>query len=167
MADVAMIDRLITVLTDHPQTHDQTEWIIPGASCPDGRSVSTVRTHMESSQGWCDTKACAAGWTALLAAPAGTIVLISDFTGNALLFSPDGQLIDRVQDFARRELGLTREQAYCLFYMTTNDEVIPVLKYLKDTPQATAAELIEMIPSAGCWPQDALDVALMAEEEFR
>jgi hypothetical protein len=86
-----------------------------------GESVEANRDH-------CGTTACAAGWTALLAAPADAVVR------NA------GIMLDGVSedadDYAERALGLNTSGAWALFYRSTDEQALAQLKFYAENPDA-------------------------------
>lgn len=53
MANVELLERVMTFIEDHPDKHDQTEWL-------SGRAPDRNPAH------WCATSGCFAGWAIVL-----------------------------------------------------------------------------------------------------
>lgn len=117
MADNEKIDTLVSTLLLNSDRHYQGTWY--GYF----QGLSTPQEFMKDD---CGTTACAAGFTKAIWGP------------------KDQPLTEGVTpwNFAMDELDLTRGQAEFLFLDTMDGEaVIRGLKYLKDHPHATNAEL--------------------------
>lgn len=94
--NVPLLKRVLDHIEAHPETHDQDWWAEDTA---------------------CGTVMCIAGHT--VAMTGHTIDLHGDDDQDGDYAEPGARLIDgrRIEDVAREELGLTRQQAYDLFHL--------------------------------------------------
>jgi hypothetical protein len=144
-------DLAITAITDHPQAHDQGLWLrhpplyfemhAPAAMVRGVMAtVTAVRDALEGPP--CGTRACLAGWVAVLTAPEDTLFCYGPL-GMHMVIS---DLPVSIMAYATRKLEITDEQAAVLFLKTPDDQVVPVIKYLKDHPEASSREMLAEMP---------------------
>lgn len=148
--------KVLHVITEYPRRHDQENWIgfardyvppdeIFQMALEDLRPLASADlppAPVNPELPICMTTACAAGWAAIFAAPAGTTVRFSRLLIPHLTL-PDGTGVE-VVDFARSALELSHDQSDWTFASArTPEEVVRGLEYLMDHPYATWDELEE------------------------
>jgi hypothetical protein len=126
--------------------YDQLDWIHFTGQLPDdshrivnGEYVVEVPITMMR-EGSCGTETCIAGRVAIERAPEGTLLRDS-----VMLVFPDDSGMN-IEEFARRELGLTRDQSDAVFYCNS-PQAGQRLAYFADHPDATGAAAAVAYPS--------------------
>jgi hypothetical protein len=87
------------------------------------------------------TVACAASWQAIRKAPPQTV--FARRNGEVQMLMPDGVVVV-VADFARRSLGLSRDQASVVFYDSTAT-VVPALFKIAAEPGIRGQDLLNWL----------------------
>lgn len=154
---------LVGIFTLYPERHEQTSWF---AGFDKNQTAKDLKPGSS-----CGTTLCTAGWAAVLYGPNNAIFVPDEgyafFVPNGLgdyyvtkkyvadwedfLKSGDdkpGIICDKVEipDFAEKELGLTGEQAFALFYSAENlEQVLAVIRKIISKPKVEGWELVEVI----------------------
>ena len=131
-----LMERVRQLIMMRPELHEQSHWL--GGS-EFSAPIAPITQAAENGEP-CGTTACVAGWAALFAAPTDSLIERDS------CIEVDG-MIRTVQMYAKEQLGLTDAQAGCLFTAENNrDDVLWMLKWLPDHPDATADEIMESCP---------------------
>lgn len=115
------------IIENHPENWEQGVWCgIPAI----GSTVDVIRSSMVD--GACGSTACVAGWTAILAAPAGSVITVGSRRWAECLRLPNGA-VTSIRNVAENALGLTYYEADFLFdSVRVKDEVIAILTAIEN-----------------------------------
>jgi hypothetical protein len=124
--NAALLEDVLAQIRYAPETHDQNHWI--GRTCYDS----------------CNTAKCAAGWSLLLSGQYEEVVP-ENYVRDPYFVHAGGKPLDQQRNpvgvVAGELLGLTAEQANCLFYTcTTREDVEFIGKLLLNGWETQAAE---------------------------
>lgn len=129
----------LTLRGRSPRTpkYDQDVWFMVPAKLSDKLvSIGSMR------EGSCKTDACLAGYTAILTAPADTMVRDEEY----LRFADGTE--KEVWTYAAGKLGLDHDHAMAIFYSDSGN-ALERLEYLIEHPETPVEELRELFPSFG------------------
>lgn len=98
MTPAQVAGRVAEIIRSHPWAYDQAVWVGADVDVTPADLLAGLIAGPE-----CGTPCCAAGWTAAVAAPEGSVIVL-DF-GMACVRLPDGTLVD-VSEFAAKALGI-------------------------------------------------------------
>lgn len=98
MTNIALLETVLTHIQDHPETHDQTEWL-------------------------CGTSACFAGWAALLSG----YQKVHPMTATYVVKSGEDYAPDHVREVAERLLDLSPSDSDVLFSATNTAEDLSLM----------------------------------------
>lgn len=104
MANIELANKALGLIEKYPDYHYQGNWCEGG-----GEKFRAAADNGEYPE-VCGTTLCMAGWVSFLAAPTGTVFE----SGSSWFELPDGEATN-MEDYARRQLGLTRAQAHAMF----------------------------------------------------
>jgi hypothetical protein len=109
------------IITANQDRHDQYAWMSSSFFTADTETVP-AGVMRERAGEWCGTTACVAGWAAVIAAPDEAVIEFDSYYGLNVIVGEESMRID---DFARKALGLTGWQADYLFasYRETPDVI--------------------------------------------
>jgi hypothetical protein len=141
------------IVAEHPERWNQRQWVGNVFTSPSGGKVEDLAPFamsplpeepLNEDNPVCGTRACVAGWAAILGSPPGTVI-----DGNGDMMIP-GEINDDIMSAMRRArdvLGLDENQADYLFdAYRTHQEVLDALGALLDDPDALLDD-----PSAPIW----------------
>jgi hypothetical protein len=115
MADHALAAQVLEQITDHPEHHDQSQWL-----------AGTDRLSPDQPLA-CGTTLCVAGYAARLRG-----YTLSNEESGTVAFKGDADALP-IETVARRELGLTPKDAKHLFHPVRSPDVVrAVLQQLAD-----------------------------------
>ena len=121
-----LINKVLDSILSYPEKHNQTYWMFPGPG------VVRTEQNVDAIVTDCKTSLCIAGWACYHNNDLEVVSkAFSDGFGVIYKCIPKGGR--KWENAAAIALGLTDEEAECIFMDTDNDSALRKLKHLADT----------------------------------
>jgi hypothetical protein len=143
--------QVLKLIRKHPDRHDQSMWVSSAFGVFATAYADKIRKQLsrrksvpdapQSADGLCGTKACIAGWGAILGSPPGTLIIMGEYSSDVNVRFPDGKE-EYIADAAARLMGLEDDQSAWLFESDrTRGEVLDGLELLISDPDIPVEDL--------------------------